>query len=351
MSRPLRIDLAGGYYHVLNRGLERRAIFEDNRDRQRWVGLLAELPERFGVVVHAWVLMGNHYHLQIETPEANLSRAVQWLNVSYAVWFNRRHDRVGPLFQGRFKAEITDTEQWVAEVSRYIHLNPVRVRALGMDKASVARSRAPGGREAPGREELAARWKRLTEYRWSSCRAYLGLEAAPDWLEVDAVRSRFGGRGRTEQIRNYRSALRELVGEGGDWEEGPWERAIGGAVLGGKAFAERMFKRLKAVGRGVTGRRVVEQRRSLGEWKRAMEKMRGEKWEVFARRHGDPGRDLVLLAARRRGRLTLRELGEEVGLDFGSISNALHRANRRIEQDSTTRREWERLLKCSDQEP
>jgi hypothetical protein len=179
----------------------------------------------------------------------------------------------------------------------------------------------------------------------------LGLEAAPDWLEVDAVRSRFGGRGRAEQIRNYRSALRDLVGEGGDWEEGPWERAIGGAVLGGKAFAERMFKRLKAVGRGVTGRRIVEQRRSLGEWKRAMEKLRGEKWEVFALRHGDPGRDLVLLAARRRGRLTLRELGEEVGLDFGSISNALHRVNRRIEQDSTTRREWERLLKCSDQEP
>lgn len=146
-------------------------------------------------------------------PGGNLSRAVQWLNVSYAVWFNRRHDRAGPLFQGRFKAEITDTEQWVAEVSRYIHLNPVRVRSLGLDKAAVARSRAPGGRLVPDREEFAARWKRLTEYRWSSCRAYLGLEEAPDWLAVDAVRSRFGGRGRTNQIRNYRLALRELVGE------------------------------------------------------------------------------------------------------------------------------------------
>jgi len=103
MARPLRVELAGGFYHVMNRGLERRAIFEDNADRLRWVTLLSELPKRFGVRVHAWVLMGNHYHLQIETPEANLSRAIQWLNVAYAVWF----DSVGVTSLEMSKEELT----------------------------------------------------------------------------------------------------------------------------------------------------------------------------------------------------------------------------------------------------
>jgi len=121
-------------------------------------------------------------------------------------------------------------------------------------------------------------------------------------------------------------------------------------VLGGKAFAERVLKQLKEVWREVRGRRAVRKRGNFDDWKRAMEGLRGERWGAFAVRHGDPGRDLVLLAARRLGRLTLRELGEEVGLDYGSISNALYRVGRRIERESAIRREWVRLLTCADQE-
>ncbi len=95
MARPIRIEIPGGWYHVMARGNERRAIFRDDHDRQRFVELLAEWVERFGLRLHAWVLMDNHYHLLVETPEANLSRAMQWLAVSYTVWFNRRHRRAG----------------------------------------------------------------------------------------------------------------------------------------------------------------------------------------------------------------------------------------------------------------
>jgi len=350
MARPLRVELAGGFYHVMNRGLERRAIFEDNADRLRWVTLLSELPNRFGVRVHAWVLMGNHYHLQIETPEANLSRAIQWLNVAYAVWFNRRHGRVGPLFQGRFKAEITDTAEWVARTNLYVHLNPVRVSAFGLDKAKQARGRSPGGVARSAVEELKARWTRLTEYRWSSCRSYLGLEAAPGWLEVERVRREFGGRSRQEQTCHYRQALRELIGEGGEWAEGPWEQAVGGLILGGVEFVERMRKRLGAPSREARGRKGVVRREPFVAWKRRMARVRGQAWSEFAEDRGDAGRDLAMLAARRLGRMTLRELGVEVGLDYGSVSNALYRIRLRLGRDREVQHEWEALLKCSYQE-
>jgi REP element-mobilizing transposase RayT len=104
MARPTRLDVEGGWYHVVNRGIEKRVIFRGVSGYEHFVELLAKLPQRFGLRVHGYVLMPNHYHLQIETPQANLSRAVQWLNVSYSVWFNRKYQRVGPLFQGRFKA-------------------------------------------------------------------------------------------------------------------------------------------------------------------------------------------------------------------------------------------------------
>lgn len=108
MSRPLRINLAGGWYHVTARGHQRRAIYVDVTDRRHYLELLEEMTARHRVDVHAYVLMGNHYHLLVRTPEANLSRAIQWLNVSYSVWWNRRHRQCGSLFQGRFKAVMIE---------------------------------------------------------------------------------------------------------------------------------------------------------------------------------------------------------------------------------------------------
>jgi putative transposase len=121
MARPLRIERAGGWYHVTSRGNERRAIYRDDRDRVHCCELLAETVARFGVRLHAYVLMDNHYHLVIELTEANLSRAIQWLNVSHSVWFNRRWRRSGHLFQGRFKSVVVNPQEWALELSRYVH--------------------------------------------------------------------------------------------------------------------------------------------------------------------------------------------------------------------------------------
>lgn len=347
MARPLRIDVPGGWYHVSARGIERREICRSDADRERWVSILAELPERFGLRVHGWVLMENHYHLQVEAPEANLSRAIQWLNVSYALWFNRKHRRVGPLFQGRFKAELTDAEGWVAEVSRYIHLNPVRVERLGLGKGMRAAAAAGLMREPPGREMVAERLRRLREYRWSSCRAYLGLERASDWLTVDAVRPRFGGRGRSGQIRAYRGALEELVREGR--EEAPWERAVGGALLGAADFVEQMRRMVGKPAREVPGSRALAPRRSYLQWRELMVELFGEPWEQISGRYGDPARDVLFLAARRWGGVSLREIAKAEGLDYGSVANALYRIKRRVESDRRAAKLWKDLAKCSNQ--
>ena len=135
MARPLRIEQVGGWYHITGRGNERRSIYRSERDREHFREQMAEMTRRFAVLMHAYVLMDNHYHLLVELREPNLSRAVQWLNVSYSIWFNLRHRRSGHLFQGRFKSVIVNPEEWGLELSRYVHLNPVRVAKLGLGKS------------------------------------------------------------------------------------------------------------------------------------------------------------------------------------------------------------------------
>src|SRR5213594_3117448 len=106
MARPLRIERIGCWYHLTARGNERRDIFRDDKDRRHFLELLEEVVSMFAVRLHAYVLMSNHYHLLVEITEANLSRAIHWLNVSYTVWFNRRHGRSGHFFEGRFKSVL-----------------------------------------------------------------------------------------------------------------------------------------------------------------------------------------------------------------------------------------------------
>src|SRR5437899_9529939 len=153
MARPLRIDVRNGWYHVTNRGNNRQIIYLDDRDRLHFLELFGEVVERYGVEVHGYVLMSNHYHVLIRTPDANLSAAVQWLNVAYSIWWNRRHGRSGHVFQGRFKAVLVEAGQWVLACSLYLHLNPVAVQGLGLSKAEKAMEGK--GLAKPDRELLA----------------------------------------------------------------------------------------------------------------------------------------------------------------------------------------------------
>ncbi|MBW2651064.1 MAG: transposase [Deltaproteobacteria bacterium] len=137
MTRPLRVEYPGAYYHVINRGNAGENIFNSDRDREKFLEYLEKAVERFSIVIHTYCLMSNHYHLLIETPQPNLSAAIQWLNVSYAAYYNKKRQRSGHLFQGRFKSILVNADEYLTHLSRYIHLNPVRANMLaifGKDK-------------------------------------------------------------------------------------------------------------------------------------------------------------------------------------------------------------------------
>ena len=146
-------------YHVTSRGDRREAIAKDNMDRRAFLAILGQALERFNAKVFAYCLMGNHYHLVIQTCEANLSRLMRQINGVYTQTFNRRHVLSGHLFQGRFKAIIVDSESYLLEVCRYVDLNPVRANMC----------------------------KRPDAYPWSSYGALAGLSQAPGWLNAQAV--------------------------------------------------------------------------------------------------------------------------------------------------------------------
>jgi hypothetical protein len=235
----------------------------------------------------------------VETPEANLRRAIQWVQVRYSVWFNRRHQRVGHLFQGRFKAILFEAEELALRLSQDVHLNPVRL-------------------------------KRLREYRWSSYRAYAGLTSAPGWLTTTAV---LGGTGkRAARQRAYVAETEALVREG--CVEAVWERVRGGALLGGERFLEKMQAYLKGNDQEQAGLWQLQGRPTLAVAIAAVEKLKGQKWEEFRDVHGDWGRDLVLYLGRTRCGMTLRELAAAAGgVQYGSIGAALRRFGRQLKAD------------------
>ena len=156
MARPLRILVAGGWYHVSSRGNRRQTLFHNDTDRRRFLGLLEQLAERFRLEVHAFVLMDNHYHLVVHTLQPNLSEAMRWLNVSYSSRYNWAHKQSGHVFQGRYKAILIEDIGGVVAVARYVHLNPVRVGRFALNKAQQkhAKVSSRSARNATVPEEL-----------------------------------------------------------------------------------------------------------------------------------------------------------------------------------------------------
>ena len=330
MARPVRVDVEGGWYHVTARGIERRAIFEDVRDHEHFLELLPAMGERYGVEIHGYVLMGNHYHLLIRTPNANASAAIQWLNVSYSVWFNRRRNRVGHVFQGRFASVLIDGEgSWALSASVYIHLNPIRMKREGLGKAS---NRAESLGLAPiDREAVKRRLKTLREYRWSSYGAYAGYGPVPEWLTTKTLLERGGGR------EGYRKYVQQHVTRG-DSPEG-YEDFGGRVALGSQEFLETVKGWVGRVSKEQPDRAQVLKRVTPADVVKVVERKRGEAWAEFSDRHGDWGRELVLYLARRRSGLTLEEIGLALGIkEYKTVGRAVQRFASALSRDRVKRR-------------
>jgi putative transposase len=214
MARPLRLEFPGALYHVTARGNARNAVFLSDGDREGFLQCLKESVTRYGWLCHAYCLMDNHYHLLIETPTANLSLGMRQLNGVYTQRFNVQHQRVGHLFQGRYKAILVERDSHLLELCRYVVLNPVRAKMV----------------------------KRLERYRWSSYPATLGLVACPDWLSTDWLLHQFATRRSTAQQR-YAAFVSQGVGLAS-----PWGALKGQVLLGTDAFANKLRPLLRDKG-------------------------------------------------------------------------------------------------------
>jgi REP element-mobilizing transposase RayT len=338
MARPLRIDIPDGWYHVMARGSDRRVLFEDDREHAHFLELLEEMVARYGVRLHAYVLMGNHYHLLVQTPHANLSRAMQWLNVSYGVWFNRRRGRVGPLLQGRFKAVLIDGEgSWALLASVYLHLNPVRIKGLGLGKRERKADQL-GISPPPTPEMVKARLETLREHRWSSYLAYAGYQRRPGWLTCEDLWQRAKQR-ELEPQASYRQFVEDPLKAGVAEMETLADRIKETLAVGSAAFLDRLRRRVR-------GNR--HEQPAVRSWQRllpftrvaaAVAKEKGEPWARFRDRHGDWGRDAALWLARRHCGMTQAELGEAAGgMAYPAVGHAVRRIERRRQNDSKLNR-------------
>jgi putative transposase len=276
MTRPLRLQLAGGLYHVTSRGDRREDIYADDADREAWLEILAGCCERYNWAIHAWCQMTNHYHLVVETAEGNLSAGMRQLNGVYTQTVNRRHDRVGHVFQGRFKGILVERDGYLLELARYVVLNPVR--------AGLVRE--------------AGQWK------WSSYAAMVGSTPRPDWLHIDWLLSQFGSR-RSSQIKRYIDFV-----QSGACGPRIWERLKGQVFLGSEAFVETMQREIEAAGKGTQREIPRLQRRALA------------KPLAFYRDHF-ANEKMGMAAAYASGDYTLQAIADAFGVHSSTVSRAV----------------------------
>lgn len=276
MARPLRIEFPGALYHITSRGNARQRVFRDDEDREAYLSTLAWVVERFGWRCHAYCLMENHVHLLIQTPQPNLSRGMRQLNGVYTQRFNRRHNKVGHLFQGRFKAILVEQEPYLLELARYIVLNPVRAKMV----------------KSPER------------YAWSSYRPMVGLAPVPAALETEWVLGQFGPTRATARKR-YAEFVRDGVGV-----PGPWDEVKGQVLLGSEAFIERLAPQLQECASAeIPKRQRLVHRPSLKT--------------LLAGADSRTKRNAAMAQAYLKHGYTLTEIGRAVGLHYATVSRII----------------------------
>ncbi|KUK27741.1 MAG: Transposase [Acetothermia bacterium 64_32] len=283
MARPLRVEFPGALYHITSRGNAGEPIFLDDEDRLTFLDILAEVVKRYRFLCHAYCLMGNHYHLLIETQEANLSRGIRQLNGVYTQAFNRRHGRYGHLFQGRYKAILVEKDPYLLEVARYIVLNPVRAGVV----------------KQPGR------------WRWSSYRSTAGLEEPPSFLEVEWLLSQFA-----PDLERARRMYRRFVAQGKGVEL--WGGLKGGVILGGERFVEEIKPLLK------------ERKPEIEVPRRERLAARPTLKELFEGVKDKEERDFRIYEAVIEHGYRLAEVGEHLGLHYSTVSRIVGRQKSKL---------------------
>jgi REP element-mobilizing transposase RayT len=280
MARPLRIEYPDAVYHVTSRGNAKNKIFSDDQDRETFLTTLGSVVKRYNWLCHAYCLMNNHYHLMVETPDANLSIGMRQLNGIYTQKYNRRHHKPGHLFQGRFKAIVVQKENYLLELCRYVVLNPVRAGVVEKPEA----------------------------WEWSSYRSTAGLRKERDYLTTDWILGLFNSK-RSLAQKQYRVFVREGIHRGF-----PWDELRGQVLLGEEGFVEK-FKDL------------LEDKKQLKEIPRLQRYVsRPTLDKIFRGQKAKAQRDGSIHAAHMSHGYTLKEIADYLRIHYTTVSKVIAKA-------------------------
>ena len=315
MARAWRIEYEGAYYHVLSRGNDGREIFCGDEDKSLFLKTVGEMSDRFDLDVFSFVLMSNHYHLLLRTNLANLSRAMQWLGLTYTRRFHNRHRRSGHLFQGRFKSILVENEAYAVELSCYIHRNPLRAGIVD----------------------------RLMDYKWSSYPAYAYGRRVPEWLNTDMILSVFYG---PDPRKAYREKVQGYAGE----EKDLWEDFRNGIILGTREFVETIKSRYVSE---KPHREVPQQKGMVGMMDaegyliqastllgRDLKRFR-EMGRLYGEERED--RDLLMYLIWEKRTFTNVEIGALFGVSYSAVSHIVRRAKGRLKEDTGWRKKQDSI--------
>ena len=309
MARPLRIEYPGAVYHVLCRGNNRQKIFRDDLDRRRYLEKLFHYCELKEVSLLGYCLLSNHIHLLVETPQGNLSKMMQAFQTSYTLYLNRRHGRSGHVFEQRYKALLVDKDNYLLQVSRYIHRNPLEAKLVG----------------------------RPQDYRWSSYGAYVSGKVVRG-LTTSLVLEQLGGN-RKEQIRNYREYVES---DQGGYLRGEPPPTIKGMVIGDTEFAEQVLHKGRE---GV----VMERGYTLGQVEQAVCRLVRIEREELGRAQRRPAvkraREMFMYLGRYHTGASLREIADRLGVrDISTVSHGEKRVADGLREGGAEAKELKRIL-------
>ena len=312
MSRPLRIKYEGAVYHITARGNERKRIFFTTPDYTKFKEYLREAQDRYGYLLHCYMLMSNHYHLILETPNSDISTIMHYINGSYTSYLNRRRKRSGHLFQGRYKAVLVDVDSYLLELSRYVHLNPVRAKMV----------------EKP------------EDYAYSSYRSYI-YKKKEDIVHRDLILGMISNSGKFPQ-NWYRNFVEKSIDEA---LEDPLTNSYAGSILGGKTFIKEALNRLRddaVIQKEETSHRKDLHGALLSEQiiDAVASSFKVSPEEVF--RDRGKYRNIAIHLLKKRTSITNKRIGEMFGgLSFSAVSKVNQRFSIRIKSDRTLRRRVE----------
>ncbi|MFH2218664.1 MAG: transposase [Pseudomonadota bacterium] len=311
MARPLRINYPGAFYHVTSRGNERKNVFKSNRDREKFFEYLESATQRYDAVIHAFCLMDNHYHLLIETPSGNLPQIMRHINGAYTTYFNVKRARPGHLFQGRYKAILVEIDEYAKELSRYIHLNPIRAKMV----------------------------KTPEEYEWSSYRFYIGETKPPKWLYRDFVLGYFGNKVSIAQ-KGYHNFVSLLINEKYD---SPLGDVVSSTLLGSPGFITYIKDNFLS---GKKPDRDLPALKALVE-KASMQDIFDEVESVFGKESA-LGRNVKMFLSQRYTGEKLKDIGTHFGIGESGVAQVNRRVTDRISKDKKLKSKIDKIARKLD---